>query len=130
MGSKTTETTSEVPKFQKPFLEGLFTRAQEAADTVQGQPLFAGRGADQLLADQLTRESAVSAQGIGKGTGQVADIFTEQLTGGNLIDPALTGTGARDEALQAVTAPLHQNLMENLIPQLQSSTIRAGSEGP
>lgn len=129
MGSKTTKTTSEPPKFQQPFLEGLFERAQTAADTVQGQPIFAARGADQLIADQLTRESAVGAQGVGEGTGDIADLFTQQVLGGSVIDPSLTGTSARDEALNAITAPLQQNLLENLIPQFQSSTIRAGAEG-
>lgn len=136
MGTKKQEVTQKTayPKEVKPLLseitEGGIGALRNAQDTIdaRGGQLFARRTAPQNLSDQLSLEAAAGGVNLGAGTAQVADQLAGKITSGQLFDPSLMDTTARDEAISAAIDPIQQRFSNKLLPQLRSAYNLAGAE--
>ncbi len=135
MGSKkeTVVQKSEAPEEIKPLLTeitdlsiGGLRDVRSTLDDRDGQ-LFARRNETQLRADALAKDAAREQQNLAGGTRVVADKLAQDLAGGQLFDPTLSSTAARDEAVNAAINPVQRRFEEQLLPQLVTAAVTSGN---
>lgn len=136
-GTSTTVTKTDPPAYLEPYLTDIAKQAQAAYKKVpqggySGQ-LVASPTDAQQQALQQQKSIAQGLGGFGDTTKQLADMQSQKILSGGYTAPAntqfqQTNLGTAD-AVNAYLAPVQRNLMENIIPTLQSDAIEQGAYG-
>lgn len=124
------------PDYLQPFLVDLANRAQTASFQVPTDPF---QGPLVARPNELQGQSLVDLQGVGQdfaqqGAGQtvtdLANFQAGQVTGDAFTPPSfvdLADPQGIQQAIQSASAPIIQQVQEQVIPQLQSQSVLSGA---
>lgn len=138
-GGGTTTSVSGPPAWLRPQVEGLVDKANTAYDqtskTPYGGQLISLPNANQLQAQTkaLNVANGPNAANLGNQFRNAGQIAQNQLSSGylnQLNDTQFNPTNADTSGvIQAAINPLRQDLMNNIIPSIQSQAIASGAYG-
>lgn len=132
-----TTTTTEVPDYLKPYVKEVASEASKAysevpKDGYQGG-LTAPVNATQQQANTMAKDVVMGLGNYGQDTGAIAAQQAQRITGGNILNAGQntfqTQSADTTGVIEAALNPVRENLMENIIPQIQSQAIQSGAYG-